>query len=502
MPDANFTSAATRALLPSLLALALAACAAGPDYVRPELPMPERYTQTLSAVPQALPAPDAAFWEDFGDPQLNALVEDALAANHDLRIALASYEGANALLRGARFGQFPSVTAGAEAASARLSADQAPGVLRAGRDGDSYTTAIQASWELDLFGRVRRSVESRRADAAASAADLAALQVAIVGEVVRGYVDLRGTQEQLRVAQANADNQRGTLRLVEARLEAGRGTDFDTARARAQLESTLARVPALQAQVAVLEHRLAVLGGRAPGALVDALADARPLPALPQRLDPGSPGELLRRRPDIAAAEQRLHAATARIGVATADLFPRFTLGGLIGSQAIDSAALFGRDSETRLIALGIDWSFLDVGRVRARIKAADAQAAGELAHYEQSVLLALEDVENALVRHARSREEDAHLQRAAEDGDLAARLAHTRFQAGAADLFEVLDAERTRLQAQDALAGARTRSVASAAALYRALAGGWPHRLPTDGTVADGAQRRPADATRQVSAR
>lgn len=477
----NFIPLSTglRVALPSMLALALSACMVGPDHVRPELPLSERYGQDPRAEASTLPAPDATFWQEFADPQLDALVEAALSSNHDLRIALANYERANALLRGARFDYLPTLTATAEAADLRLSADEAQGVSRAGRDQESWRAGVSASWELDLFGRVRRGVESRRADAVATAGDFAAMQVVIVGEVVRGYIELRGAQERLRVARANADNQRETLDLVEALFGAGRGTGYDTARASAQLESTLARVPALEAEVAVHQHRLAVLGGRSPDALLADLSQARPLPAAPAALDPGSPGELLRRRPDIAAAEHRLHAATARIGVATADLFPRFTLGGLIGSQAIDSSLLFERDSETRLIALGIDWSFLDIGRVRARMAAADADAAAELARYEQTVLLALEDVENALVRHARSRQQDAHLRRAAEDSAHAAQLAVTRFEAGAADLLDVLDSERTLLQAQDALAQARTRTVNSAAGVYRALAGGWPQHRP-----------------------
>jgi NodT family efflux transporter outer membrane factor (OMF) lipoprotein len=305
------------------------------------------------------------------------------------------------------------------------------------------------------------------------------MQVAIVGEVARSYVDLRGLQERLRVARENAENQQETLRLVDARFDAGRGTEFDTSRASAQLEATRSRVPALEAQVAVTMHRLAVLTGRTPDALIAELEQQQPLPPLPARIDAATPGDLLRQRPDVAAAEQRLHSATARIGVATADLFPRFTLGGLIGSQAIDSSALFERSSETRLVALGIDWSFLDIGRVRARIKAADAEAEGELARYEQTVLLALEDTENALVRHARARVEDRHLEQAALDSEKAAQLARVRFEAGAADLFEVLDAERTQLQAQDAFADGRTRSVNSAVTLYKALAGGWPERMP-----------------------
>jgi NodT family efflux transporter outer membrane factor (OMF) lipoprotein len=467
--------------------LLLSACAIGPDYVRPDLQTPDRFARVEApADATALPAADAAFWQGFGDPLLTRLVEDALAANHDLRIALARYDAANALLRGAKFDYLPTVTAGASAADVRSSADQLPGMPRAQRDGRNYEAAASASWELDLFGRVRRNVEAHRAQAQALASDLAAMQVAIVGELARSYVELRGLQDRLRVARENADNQRETLRLVQARFDAGRGSEFDTSRARAQLEATLAGVPALEAQVAVAMHRIAVLTGRTPDARIAELQAPAPLPTLPGKLDPGTPGDLLRRRPDVAAAEQRLHAATAEIGVATADLFPRFTLGGLIGSQAVDAGALFERDSETRLVALGIDWSFLNVGRVRARIAAADAGAAGELARYEQTVLLALEDAENALVRTARARNEDAHRVQAARDSANAARLARVRFEAGAADLFEVLDAERTRLQAEDALAEARIRSATSVIALYRAFAGGWPARMPVRREVAD----------------
>jgi len=473
------------------LTIALSACTVGPDFVRPDVAVPDRFVQSPAATTDAdagdvTPATDPAFWQGFGDPQLTALVEQALSANHDLRIALANFDRANALLRGSKFDYFPTITASAEGSDRRASTDQAPGVARGDRDGESYSASVNASWELDLFGRIRRGVEAGRAETAASAADLAAAQVAIVGEVARTYFDLRGLQERLRVARENADNQRETLRLVDARLDAGRGTDFDTARARAQLESTAARIPALEAQVAFDMHRLAVLVGQTPDALVAELAPARALPELPDKLDAGTPGDLLRRRPDVAAAEQRLHAATARIGVATADLFPRFTLGGLIGSQAIDTGALFERDSETRFVALGIDWSFLDIGRVRARIAAADADAEGTLARYEQTVLLALEDTENALVRYARARSEDAHLQRAAADSATAARLARVRFDAGAVDLFEVLDAERTQLQAQDAFAAARSRSAIGAVSLYTALAGGWPQRLPAREKLAD----------------
>ncbi len=471
--------------LPSMLtiaalSLAISACAVGPDHVRPDLPVAERFARDAGIGDATMtPAADAAFWRGFGDARLDALVDAALSANHDLRIALAQYDRANALLRGAKFDALPTITANADGRETRASTDQMPGVARDARDVESYSVGAGIAWELDLFGRIRRNVEANRADAQANASDLAAAQVAIVGEVARTYFELRGLQERLRVARENADNQAETLRLVQARFDAGRDSEFDLSRARAQQAATSSRIPALEAQTATAMHRLAVLTGRTPDALIAELSAPAPLPALPARIDPGTPGELLRRRPDVAAAEARLHASTARIGVATADLFPRFTLGGLIGSQAIDTSALFERGSETRLVALGIDWSFLDIGRVRARIAAADADAAGTLAAYERSVLLALEDTENALVRHARAREEDALLERAATDSARAATLARTRFEAGATGLLEVLDAERTRLQAQDAFADARTRSTTSAVGLFKALAGGWPQSLP-----------------------
>lgn len=480
----------------SILVLAIAAaltgCAVGPDYVRPDMPVPENFagaqgsaadtasepnTTTASAATTDVvlaPTVDPEFWHELGDPMLAQLVDAALESNHDLRIALANYDRANALLRGARFDRYPTVTAGGAAASLRASANEAPGVARDERDTDRYNADIRAGWELDVFGRVRRSVEAQRAERDAAAGDLGAMQVAIVGEVARVYMELRGLQERLRVAQANAVNQRETLVLVEARVNAGRGTEFDTSRTRAQLETTLASVPALESSVSVTMHRLAVLTGQTPESLISQLASAAPLPALPAPIDAGTPGELLRRRPDVIAAEHRLHAATARVGIATADLFPQFTLAGLIGTQAIDTSALFERDADIRFAALGVDWSFLDVGRVRARIAAADAGAAAALAGYEQTVLLALEDTENALVRLAKAQIEDRHLQSAALDSATAARLARLRFEAGAVDLLDVLDAERTQLAAQDAFADARTRSATAAVGLYRALAGGY----------------------------
>jgi outer membrane protein, multidrug efflux system len=481
-----------RALTTAIAGVLLAACAVGPDYVRPDPQAPSAFVRSAATddVAQDTAAStaardDVAFWRGFGDPQLASLIDDTLVANHDLRIALSRFDAANAMLRGARFDRWPTITAQGSASDARASADQIPGVARDERDGESYSAGVRLGWELDLFGRVRRSVEAQRAQTGATAADLQALRVSLVAEVANEYITLRGLQERLIVARQSAQSQAETLDLVERSFSAGRGTEFDTARTRAQLETTAARIPALEAQIAFTEHRLAVLVGKPPGALIDALESTRSWPNPPTSLDPGTPGELLRRRPDIAAAEHRLHAATARIGVATADLFPRFTLGGLIGTQAIDSSDLFGRDSETRLVALGVDWSFLDVGRVRARIAASDADAAGELARYEQTVLLALEETESALVRYAKAQLEDQHLQRAAADSARAAALARTRNEAGVGTLLDVLDAERSNLQAQDAMAQSRAAKLGGVIQLYRAMAGGWPSAQPTSDDMA-----------------
>jgi NodT family efflux transporter outer membrane factor (OMF) lipoprotein len=469
----NFLRPAPLALA-LLLALASGAATAADSGVA----VPERFA-AASAVDEAAPQASIEFWQRFEDPQLSALVEQSLRANHDLRIALGRLDSANALLRGARLEQLPSLRGEADATDARLSADQAPGVAREDRDGRSYSAGARLSWEIDLFGRVRKQVASQRAQANALSSDLRALQVSIVSEVAHEYFALRGAQARLQVAQDNAKAQEETLQLVDRGVAAGRGTAFDAARTRAQWENTSARVPAIQSEIALSEHRLSVLTGQVPEALVAELNVSANLPALPDAPAAGTPGELLRRRPDIAAAESRLASATARVGVAKADYFPRFTLGGLIGSQSIARGDLFSRDSETRLVALGIDWSFLDVGRVRARVAAAGADAEVELARYQQTVLTALQETEDALVRGEQSRIEEGHLQRAAEQSTRAGELARVRFKAGVGTLLDVLDAERSRLQAQEQLALARVRSLDGSVDLYRALAGGWPDRLP-----------------------
>ncbi|HVT36386.1 MAG TPA: efflux transporter outer membrane subunit [Nevskiaceae bacterium] len=474
-----------RATLTAAAAALLAACAAGPVYQAPATP-------TVAALPAhdgvyTAGEPVAEFWRGFNDPLLAQLVEQALAGNTDLRAALARLDQARAITRQSRFDLLPTVTAEAGYTQSRGSADQVPGVPRAQRDADLSHAALDAYWELDLFGRVRRNTEASRADTAALAADLRALQVSIAAEVARTYFELRGAQEQLQVARDNADNQRDTLKLTQARLDAGRGTEFDTQRGRAQLESTLARIPALEALVAIAAHRLAVLEGREPAALLAELQQAAPWPALPADVAVGTPADLLRRRPDVQAAERRLAAATARIGVATADLFPRLTFGGSVGVSAGSLGDMFTRDGESYSFGPGVSWAFLDLGRVRARIAAADAGAEANLALYQGAVLHALEETENALVAYAHARSEGQHLQDAASASDAAAQLARTRFEGGIADFLQVLDAERSRLEAQERLSQSRERTATALVAVYKSVAGGWPSHLPAAVARGDG---------------
>jgi outer membrane protein, multidrug efflux system len=463
-----------RALALAATSALLAACAVGPDYQRPETPAAPAFGQQDG---YAAAAPVAEFWRGFEDPQLNALVEGALDANHDLRVAVGRVEQARAIARLSRHDLLPTVTAGAGYAETRASAVEAPGVPREQRDGEFFDAGLDTFWELDLFGRVRRGVEASRADAQALAADLRALQVSVAAEVARAYFDLRGLQEQLRVARGNAENQARSLELVQVRLDAGRGTDFDVARAQGQLEFTRSRIPALEAQLRAAAHRLAVLNGREPASLLAELEAPRPLPPLPDSVAVGTPAELLRRRPDVLGAERRLAAATARIGVATADLFPRVTFNGTLGAAAADLGDLFTRDSQRHAFGPAIGWAFLDLGRVRARVAATDAGADAQLAAYQGAVLRALEEAENALVGYARARDEGRHLAESAAASTRAARLARLRFEGGASDFLQVLDAERSQLEAEQRLAQSQARTATALVAVYRAVSGGWPDR-------------------------
>lgn len=464
--------------IPSRVALALlaggtvAGCAVGPDYQRPQSPVTDGFAGA-TAGPYSAAQPEAAFWTTFGDETLAQLEQDALVANHDLRLALGRIIETRASRREALFDLAPRVTASGGYTRQRLSGSQ-EGFPGQSFDIRYYDAGFDASWELDLFGRVRRGIEARTAQAEAAQASLRDAQVTVSAEVARTYFELRGAQARLEVARRNVSNQQDTLAQTQARLEAGRVTELDTARAQAQLSTTLATVGPLEAAVASSIHRLAVLTGRPPTALDALLAPSREMPTVPRLTAVGDPASLLRRRPDIRVAERGLAASTALVGVAIGDLFPRVTFNGDFAYAAATPAGLGSAGSRNFLIGPGISWAALDLGRVRAQVAGARAREAQALTAYEQTVLRALEETEDALITHARARDSLAHAEAAARASRTAAQLARTRYEGGLIDFLEVLDAERTQLAAEDGLAQSRTQTATSLIAVYKALGGAW----------------------------
>lgn len=476
--------AAAVAFVPMLLTLT--GCTVGPDYVAPVPDVPAAFTAPLSEEDQTdAVAPtvyeaggvEMAWWQQLGDPILDDLVDRALKENHDLRVARANVLRARALLGEGRLERYPiaqvsgSVT---EQTSSAATVGTTEGSEQAGTSQTYYSVSLDAGWELDFFGRVRRSVEARAAEAERAVADQRFVAVTVAAEVARTYVELRGAQYQLEVAEQNATNQKSTFELTQILLEGGRGTDLDLARATAQLQQTLAGLPVLRARIAGAIHRLGVLVGEPPDALRGDLLRAVPLPSLPSDLSVGDPADLLRRRPDIQSAERDLAALTARIGVATADLFPRVTLGGSLGFLATDAGDLLDGDSRQTSIGPFLSWAAFDLGRVRRRIDATEAEALAALAVYERTVLDALEETESALVAYQANRERRARLAIAANASSRAAELARVRYRYGADSFLSVLDAERRLLEAQDAVARSAADTALSYVALYKALGGGW----------------------------
>jgi multidrug efflux system outer membrane protein len=399
-------------------------------------------------------------------------VNEALVSNHDLRIALTRVREARALRRDAAFDLAPSLTAGGGYTKTRSAAiTTAPG---SPRESELYDAGFDAFWELDFFGGVRRGLEASHAQLGAVEAEQRDTQVIVTAEVTRTYFELRGQQQQLDVARRNVVNQQATLDLAAARLDAGSGTEFDTARAQAQLSATLGSIGPLEAAVARSIHRLSVLVGREPGALRAELSPPQNLPALPGIVPVGDPAGLLRRRPDIRVAERELAGATARVGVAIADLFPRVTFTGNAGYVAASSGALGDRGTDSYVLAPGISWGIFDFGHVQARIGAAKWRKEGAVLRYEQTVLQALEETEDSLVTHARARDRLVHDEAAVRASHTASELARVRYENGASDFLQVLDAERTLLESEDRLARSRTEAATSLIAVYKSLGGGW----------------------------
>ena len=452
----------------SLLALTITGCAVGPDYRAPQ-PEPARLLQAEHGGHDRSRF-EAAWWRQFEDPTLDALVGEALDENRELRIAYARLRAARAIRDDISNDHLPTVTAGA---SADIGKAQQPGFSEERVNAERYDLGLDMAWELDLFGRIQRSLEASEAQAEAAEAELYQLQVSLVAELVDAYGQLRGAQLRERIARDNLANQRNSHELTEQLREAGVGSELDVLRADARLAATEASLPQLRAQQVRARNRIAtLLGQRADQLSVD--LSPRELPAIAKSLPIGDPGELLRRRPDIRAAERQLAAATANVGVATADLFPRVSLSGFLGFIAGRGSQIGSSAAQAWGVAPSISWAAFDLGSVRARLRGAEADADAALAGYEQQVLLALEESENAFSDYANAQQRLLSLIRQSTASRAAAQQAEIRYREGTADFLVLLDAERERLQAEDAQAQAELEVYRSVVSLYKALGGGW----------------------------
>ncbi|MCB9888834.1 MAG: efflux transporter outer membrane subunit [Planctomycetes bacterium] len=459
------------ALARSLWTLLVAGCTVGPDFRPPERVMPAAWRQPRVAGLSDAPPTDADWWKTFGDPLLTRLVDQALAQNLDLRAQLARLSAARALRGVAAADGWPSVDGRANYEDRRESRNTPFGAFIPRTS--IHTVAADAVWELDLWGRVRRGVEAAERDLGAREADLAGARLSVAAEVVSTYVDLRAAQRRLRIAQANLSLQQQTLTLVRSRLNAGLVAERDVAQAATNVESTRARLPTLETAALQAQHRLAVLLGRAPAELPSTLNEPGELPRLPVSVAVGVPADLLRRRPDVRAAEWRLAAEVARIGVAEAERYPRLSLGGTLGLSANALKDVFTDGSDLSVFGPSLRWNLFDGGRLRNRIRSLEASAEAAQIDWERTVLLALEEAENAFVRFVREQARRTALGRAAAQAARAVELARTQYRTGLTDFQAVIDSERTVATVQDELVGSDAAVATSMVAIFKALGGG-----------------------------
>ncbi|WP_136162197.1 efflux transporter outer membrane subunit [Sphingomonas flavalba] len=459
--------------LPIASALALAACAAGPDYVAPA-PPPAAAGAFTAAGPDVTTAEAGAgpWWKLYDDPVLDGLVADALAANTDIRVAVARLDRARAALREAGADRLPRTGIDAGANYGRLPAGQrAPGAPREDWQVDG---GLSVAYEVDLFGRVTRNIEAGRGDVGAAAADADAARVTIVSDTIAAYVDAAAAAEQLKVATEIVELLDRSVTLTTKRFEAGRANKLDVARLAALRDQRKADIPPLVARRQAALFALATLTGRAPAELPDTASARATTPRVVQPIPVGDGAALLARRPDVRAAERRLAAATARIGVATAALYPRISLGGSVGSTGTGFGDSFGAGPLRWLLGPLISWTFPNQTAERARIAAARADEQAALATFDGTVLRALQETETALSAYTQAIERRRALASARDAAATAARIVRARQREGTVDFLEVLDAERTFAATEADVAASDAGIAAAQIALFRALGGGW----------------------------
>jgi outer membrane protein, multidrug efflux system len=481
-----------RKILTALTAL-LAACST-PAYRASEVPVPSTYSvSSISPAPGnasgtsedvATPSVQVStalastpFWSDLGDSTLTMLIREAQRANLNVRVAQSRLTSARAARRLAAYDLVPTITGTGSASRQQFSVAQTPGVASQLPTQQLWDVGFDASWEVDMFGRVGRTVKAQGALAESSEYGLEDVQVSVAAEVARTYFDLRGAQRQLAVAGRNAVNQRKIVKLTEDRLAAGRGTAFDTERAKSVLYLTLATTPLLESQIALDRNRLAVLLGHAPNTLPAALLDTGTVLRLPDTVFVGSPDQLVHRRPDVLRAERQLAARSLFVGAARAEYLPRVTLSARAGYAATAADSLFKRGTSRLLVGPVVSFPLFDMGRVRERVEVAQAGQDEAQATYNATVLQALEESEGSLVTYDRAHARLAILESAVRSSARAADLAQQRFEAGLTDFLQVLDAERTLLDAESQLTQGYTSAATALVAVYKAVGGIRPIR-------------------------
>jgi NodT family efflux transporter outer membrane factor (OMF) lipoprotein len=432
-------------------------------------------------------APLHEWWKTFDDPTLVDLIERAQAANLDLTQAVSRIREARAIRRIAGGDKVPDLRVGGEAGRQQLSDNLLPGLGPI--DANSvYSLTFDSVWELDFWGRIRRQIESADASYQASIEDYRDVLVTLFAEVAREYFDLRALQLRIVYAEENIETQKNTLQLTRDRFDAGLVSALDIAQAESNLANTEAKVPTFEASLQASLNRLAVLLGEQPGDLHDDLAEKKPIPSPPDDVAVGLPADLLRQRPDVRRAERQLASQTARIGVAVADLYPRFSLGGFLGLQTQGGGSLVSGDSVTWGINLPFVWNLFAGGKLRGNIDLEKARTEQLVSFYEQTILIALEDVETALAFYEQEKERRVRLLRSVDATARSVDLVQTQYLAGLTDFQNVLDTERSLTARQDELAESEGLVVKSLASLYKALGGGWKEDLNVPETFTVGA--------------
>jgi len=467
-----------RCSLPALvIGLMFFGCAVGPNYTPVKPSAPDKwYAEMAGGLNPSTPTPAtlSRWWTIFNDAELSSLIDRAVKGNLDLKTASARVREARAQLGISRAGLFPFVNAIADAANIRTNTSGSTGT-----ETNLYSVGFDAGWELDIFGGVRRSVEAATAQVGASQENLNDVLVTLLAEVALNYVEVRTLQARLTEAEATIRTLQETYDLNRSLYKAGIIGELTLQESLRILENARAVIPSFETAINAAKNRLAVLIGERPGTLQPELAEKKPIPALPVSVAVGIPAETLRRRPDIRRAERNLAAQTARIGQATADLYPQFSLAGTIGLESIDSSDLLDWGSRFWYIGPSVSWNIFNAGAIRQNIEVQSARQEQTLIQYQATVLGAQEEVENALVAYAKEQLRLESLERATAAARRAELLARDRYQAGLVDFYNVLDAQRSLLVIQDNLAQSSGAVASNLVRIYKALGGGWEPATP-----------------------